>query len=128
MAKPLLVEILAFAPTAFYHCTHCEVLWHQTGFGTSAHQEQLQSSLPPDLAADYQAVSDWVRRMFARHSEAVVLKVVDAASIEGFLMAARHRIRTFPAVIVDGRERFSGTSFEQVDQAIARRLAGVPAA
>lgn len=127
MARPLLVEILAYAPTAFYHCTHCEIVWEQTGFSRGVRAEQLHSGLPADLTADYQAVSDWARRMFARHGEAVMLRVVDAASIEGFLLAARHRVRKFPAVIVDGRERFFGTAFEPVDQAIERRLAGVAA-
>jgi hypothetical protein len=127
MARPLLVEILAYAPTAFYHCTHCEIVWEQTGFSRGVRAEQLQSGLPPDLTADYQAVSDWARGMFARHGEAVLLRVVDAASIEGFLLAARHRVRRFPAVIVDGRERFFGTSFEPVDRAIERRLAAVAA-
>ena len=31
MTKPLLVEIIAYAPTAYYHCTHCEVAWREMG-------------------------------------------------------------------------------------------------
>jgi hypothetical protein len=31
MERPLLVEIIAYAPTAFYHCTHCEVAWREMG-------------------------------------------------------------------------------------------------
>ena len=27
--KPLLVEIIAFAPTAYYHCMDCEVAWRE---------------------------------------------------------------------------------------------------
>ncbi|HET7009399.1 MAG TPA: DUF1525 domain-containing protein [Anaerolineales bacterium] len=122
MTKPLQVDIVAYAPTAFYHCTHCEIVWDQTGFSRNVRREQLESGLPEDLARDYQAVSDWVRQMFSRHGEAVLVKVIDAASIEGFLMTARHRLRTFPAVIVDGRERFSGPDFSAADQAIDRRL------
>lgn len=120
--KPLRIEILAYAPTAFYHCAHCEVLWRETGFGEAAHREQLRSGLPEDLARVYQAVSDWVREVFSRHKEAVVLQVIDAASIEGFLKTARYGIRSFPAVIVDGRECFRGPDFGAADQAIARRL------
>ena len=122
MPKPVQVEIVAYAPTAFYHCTHCEIVWDQTGFSRNVRAEQLQSALPQDLAQDYQAVSDWVRLIFSRHGEGVEVKVIDAASIEGFLKTARHRLRTFPAVIVDGRERFSGPDFSAADQAIARRL------
>jgi len=122
MHNPVQLDIIAYAPTAFYHCTHCEIVWNQTGFSRNIRAEQLNSSLPEDVAREYQAVSDWVRRLFARHGEDLIVKVIDAASIEGFLKAARYRLRSFPAVIVDGRERFSGPDFSAADQAIARRL------
>ena len=122
MDETVRVEIIAYAPTAFYHCTHCEIVWNQTGFSRNVRAEQLQSGLPEDLAVEYQAVSDWVRRIFSRHGESIVVKVIDAASIEGFLKTARHRLRSFPAVILDGRERFYGTDFAAADQAIDRRL------
>ena len=122
MDETVRVEIIAYAPTAFYHCTHCEIVWNQTGFSRNVRAEQLQSGLPEDLAVEYQAVSDWVRRIFSRHAESIVVKVIDAASIEGFLKTARHRLRSFPAVILDGRERFYGTDFAAADQAIDRRL------
>ena len=49
--KPLLIEVVAYAPTAFYHCTHCEVVWKETGFSKGLHEEQIASALPPDLRA-----------------------------------------------------------------------------
>ena len=49
--KPILIEIVAYAPTAFYHCTHCEVVWQETGFSKGLHEEQVASALPPDLAS-----------------------------------------------------------------------------
>ena len=112
MSRPLRVEVVAYAPTAFYHCTHCEIVWDQTGFSRGVRSEQIRSGLPDDLRRDYQAVSDWVRRMFARYGEAVEVQVIDAASIEGFLKTARHRLRKYPAVIVDGRDRFTGPDFQ----------------
>jgi hypothetical protein len=60
MEEPLLVEIIAYAPTAFYHCTHCEVAWREMGTGNRIDEEQVESSLPADM-----------------------VKVIDAASIEG---------------------------------------------
>ncbi len=126
MPKPLSIEVLAYAPTAFYHCTHCEIVWQESGFSRGVREEQLRSGLPEDLARDYQAVSDWVRGVFSRYGEAVVVHVIDAASIEGFLKTARHGIRSFPAVIVDGRERFAGPDFGPAEQALARRLAEGP--
>ena len=110
MEKPLEVEILAYAPTAFYHCTHCEVAWSETGRMQRVHEEQLESSLPADLLQEYQAISDWVREIFRIHCDRVVIKVIDAASIEGFYKSLRYGMRRFPAVIVNGEARFSGSN------------------
>ncbi len=125
MSKPLLVEIIAYAPTAFYHCQHCEVAWRASGMTNAFHDEQVRSSLPHDLARDYQAVSDWVRELFREHCERVAVKVIDAASIEGFVKTLRYGVRRYPAVIVGGQARYAGKVEETlpaVSQEISRRL------
>lgn len=120
--SPLLVEVVAYAPTAFYHCQHCEVVWQQTGFGAGVHAEQVRSALPPDLLADYQAVSDWVRRVLRAHADRVVVKVIDAASLEGFWKTVRHGLRRYPAVVVDG-QALPGAGLAEAEAAIGWRLA-----
>ena len=123
----VLIEIVAYAPTAFYHCTHCEVVWHETGFSKGLHEEQIASALPPDVQQDYQAVSDWVRRLFKLYCDQVIVKVIDAVSLEGFWKTARHGLRRYPAVVVGGRATFSGADFGAAETEIARQLAAVPA-
>lgn len=125
-SKPLLIEIVAYAPTAFYHCTHCEVVWQESGFSQGVHEEQVKSALPPDLLQDYQAVSDWVRRLMRFYCDQVVVKVLDAASLEGFWKTARHRLGRYPAVMVGGH-RFAGTDFSAAEAEIARQLDMTPA-
>ena len=122
MSTPLLVEIIAYAPTAYYHCTHCEVAWREIGVTNRIHQEQTQSSLPPDLVQDYQAVSDWVKEIFQRYCDRVIVKVIDAASPEGLVKSLRYRVRRYPAIIVDHRSRFPAGSFEAAGEEIERLL------
>ncbi len=110
MAEPLLVEIIAYAPTAFYHCTHCEVAWREMGASNRIHEEQVESSLPADIAKEYEAVSDWVKDIFGKYCDRVVVKVVDAASIEGVYKSLRYNARRYPAVIVGHNSRFTGVS------------------
>lgn len=127
MSEPLLVEILAYAPTAYYHCTHCEVAWQEMGKSNHAHQEQLESSLPEDLLREYQAVSDWVREMFRVHCDRVILKVIDAASLEGFYKSLKYNARRYPAVIVGGKQRFVGSRMlASAGEEIGRQLADQP--
>lgn len=130
MNKPLLVEIIAYAPTAFYHCTHCEVAWREMGKSNRVHEEQLESSLPEDLLKEYETVSNWVKEMFREHCDAIVLKVIDAASIEGFFKSLKYNARRYPAVIVNGgTSRFIGSQMlssasEEISQQLARQPAG----
>ncbi|MEW6402028.1 MAG: hypothetical protein AB1649_09525 [Chloroflexota bacterium] len=127
MDKPLLVEIIAYAPTAYYHCTHCEVAWQEMGKSNRVHEEQIESSLPQDLIEDYQKVSDWVQEMFRLHCDTIILKVIDAASIEGFYKSLKHNARRYPAVIVNGKSRFVGSDMlPSAGAEIARQLASQP--
>lgn len=124
--EPLLVEIVAYAPTAFYHCMHCEVVWKETGFSKGVHEEQVNSALPPDVMQDYKAVSDWVNHLFQQYCDQVVVKIIDAASIEGFWKTLRHGLRYYPAILI-GSAKFSGTNFEAAEAEIAHQLVTVPA-
>lgn len=124
MESPLMVEIITYAPTAFYHCTHCEVAWREMGATNRIHDEQVQSSLPADMAREYEQISDWVREMFRVHCDRLVIKVIDAASLEGVYKSLRHNARRYPAVIVGGTSRYTGIGgLPQAADEVAHRLA-----
>jgi hypothetical protein len=122
MEKPLLVEVIAYAPTAYYHCTHCEVAWREMGVTDEFHNEQTSTSLPEDLLQEYQKLSDWVRKTTQQHCDNVLIKVIDAASLEGFIKSLRYRVRRYPAAIVNHHARFSGGDFARVNEEIERQL------
>jgi len=122
MDKPLLVEIIAYAPTEFYHCMHCEIVWHAMDYGQPIHREQAQSSLPDDLAREYQGIPAWVSSLFDRHGDRLLVKVVDAASLEGVAKSLRYGVRRYPAVIIAGRERFTSRALEHAAERIEQML------
>lgn len=127
MSEPLLVEIIAYAPTAFYHCTHCEVAWRELGATNRIHEEQVASSLPEDLIKEYQIVSDWVKDLFRLHCDQIIIRVIDAASIEGFYKSLRYNARHYPAIIVDGKSRFVGSEMlSAASEEIAHQLETEP--
>lgn len=146
-AKPILVEILTYAPTQFFHCQHCEIVWQQIGaagndqpprdapvrpgepntgrdhsFGSTFHQEQLDSSIPEDLKKEYAALCDWVRETVDALNGRVVFKIIDVASMEGLLKAVRYRARRYPAFIVEGKEKYIGVNFEKAREIINKQL------
>jgi len=124
MSKPLLVEIIAYAPTAFYHCTHCEIAWREIGTSNQAHEEQLQSSLPEDLTKDYLVVSQWVKDVFRRYCDQVVIKMVDTASPEGVWLSLRHGARRYPAVIINKQVFVGVDALKSADTRLGGLLQG----
>ncbi len=125
MSEPVLVEVIAYAPTAFYHCQHCEVAWREIGVSNHFHDEQVESSLPADLAEDYQTISDWVRELFRQYCDQVVVKVIDATSIEGVWKSLRYNVHRYPAVIVNHKARFTGNVLAPANEEISRLLGEV---
>lgn len=121
--KPLSVEVIAYAPTAFYHCQACELVWQQTGVCKDAHAEQVNSALPPDLMNDYRQLSDWIISLVAKHGAQLIVHVIDAASFEGFWRSLRYGVRRYPAVVIDGAEKLSPASFAAASAAVDKHLA-----
>jgi hypothetical protein len=122
MRTPLKVEVVAYAPTVFFQCRHCEVVYREAGIGQGLREEQIHSGLPPDLLREYTEVSDWVGRLRAAHGERIAVDVIDVASVRGFWKSLRHRIRRYPAVIVGGRVRFAASELGLAAGAVERLL------
>jgi hypothetical protein len=116
--------VIAYAPTGFYHCQHCELAFQQVGLGRKVHGEQLREGLPDDLQDQFHAVCEWLGALAARYGDRVRLRVTDAASLEGFWTSLRSGVRSYPAVIVDGREQYVGADFRAAGAAVERHVHG----
>jgi hypothetical protein len=121
--KPVSIQVITYAPTAFYHCQHCELAFREIGIGERLRRREAAEALPDDLTREFQAVSDWVHDLLQRHRGRVRVDVLDAASIRGFLTSLRHRVGRYPAVIVDGRDKRIGLDFAALDPLIDRKVA-----
>ena len=120
--RPVTVEVITYAPTVFSHCQHCELAFGEIGIGERLRRQEAAEALPDDLARDFQALSDWVHRLLERHGPRVRVRVVDAASIEGFARSLRHRVGRYPAVIVYGREKRIGGDLAALDPLIDEKV------
>ena len=127
--KPMIVEVIAYAPTQFYHCMHCEVLFQEAEVEgvKKFHADTLETSMPPEMMEDYRKLSDWVLNSVERYGGRVTFKVIDAASMEGLLRSVRYGVRKNPAVIVNGKEKQTGADFSKAESLIDKNLALQPA-
>lgn len=122
MDTPIKIEIITYAPTAFFHCTHCEVAFHEMDMTRPIHQEQLQASLPSDLSIEFQGISDWITNIGNHYPNSVTMRITDAASVEGLLKSLRFGIFHYPAIIVDGKCYGSGLSYSLALREIEQNL------
>jgi hypothetical protein len=119
--KPVRVQVITYAPTAFYHCQHCELTFQQMGLGDRVRREEARESLPEDLRQEYQLVSSWVHDLVHRFGRRLRMQLVDAASIEGFVKSLVHRARRYPAVVVQrGQAKYVGTDLDEAKGVIER--------
>jgi hypothetical protein len=121
--RPLSVEIITYAPTEFYHCTHCEVVFHQVGVGQKVHAEQRQASVPDDLKREFAGLSTWVYETAERHPDQIQFRIIDAASLEGFVKAIRYGVRKFPALIIGGKDKVVGGDLAAASALVESHLA-----
>lgn len=127
--KPMMVEIIAYAPTQFYHCQHCEVVWNAAEMPNVKkwHTETLETSMPPEMMQDYRNLSDWVINAAEHYGGRVVFKVIDAASLEGVYKSLRYGVRRYPAIVIEGKGKVIGADFTQAGALIDQKLAHPPA-
>ena len=118
---PVSIEIIAPAPTVFYHCMHCEQIITHSEVGRKVRQEQWDS-YPEELKADFQRLSDWVFDLAHRYGERVRIKVIDPFSPEGFFKAIRHRVRRYPTFIIGGK-KYVGWGKDAVEALVQEALA-----
>jgi hypothetical protein len=123
--QPLSVQIIAYAPTIFRHCQHCEVAFSGLGIGERMHRNEARDALPDDLLAEFQRVSDWVHRQIERHSPDVRISVIDAASVEGVWRSLRHGVHRYPTVLVEGAAHQFGPDLDALDSLIAERVSAL---
>jgi hypothetical protein len=101
--KPILLEIVTRVLTHFDHCAHCEVLFGQAGLDKKFHQREMEEYPPEHLR-----LSDWIRELTQLYKHRVVIKLIDVQSLMGIYKSFRHRIRTYPTFIVEGKETCAG--------------------
>src|SRR2546428_434616 len=122
LMRPVTVEVVAYTPTEFFHCMHCEVVWREGGIGQKIHAEQRASALPANLADEYAHLGAWAMDLADRYGERVRIQIVDAVSLEGVFKTLRYRLGKLPAIVVDGRERCDATDLERASELVAVRV------
>ena len=110
--KPIRLEIVTKVVTFFDHCRRCQVLFGQAGLDKKIHQNEMEE-YPPDLKEEVMKLSGWIRELSRLYKHRLLIKVIDVQSPLGIYKSLRHRIRTYPGFIVEGKETYIGWAKNQ---------------
>jgi hypothetical protein len=96
--------------------------WQVIGIRQKVQREMADTGLPDDLKREFHQLSEWAHTLPSRFGHRVRLRLIDAASIEGFFKSLLRQFGRYPAFTVEG-QRYVGADFTRVDDLIAARLA-----
>jgi hypothetical protein len=112
--KPVRLEIVTHVMTSFGQCRRCKVLFDQAGFGQKLLQKEMEE-YPPDLKEELTKLSNWIRELNRLYKHRLSIKLIEAPSPLGIYKSLRHRIRTYPTFIVEGKETYAGWDRSQLE-------------
>lgn len=112
--KPVLLEIVTNVMTSFGQCRRCKILFEQAGFDQKLRQKEMDE-YPPDLKEELARLSVWLRELSRLYKHRLSIKLIDAPSPLGLYKSLRHRIRTYPTFIVEGKETYAGWDKSQLE-------------
>lgn len=120
--QPILLEVLAYLPTDFFHCAHCERLFDTAGIGASVHRE-IQAEYPPEMLEEARRLAAWLQDLAARYGEQLHIRVVDPQSPEGFSKSLRHQVRRYPTFLINHRTKYTGWEPAALDRMLEKHIA-----
>jgi hypothetical protein len=91
------------------------------GLRQKIQRELMDSGLPDDLKAEFHELSAWAHTLPSKFGDRVYVRLIDAASIEGFFKSLFRRFARYPAFTVEG-QRYVGSDFARVDALIGKQL------
>ena len=119
--KPILLEIVTKVISSFGQCRRCKILFDEAGFDQKFHQKEMDE-YPADLKEEYTKLSDWIRELTRLYKHRLLIRVIDVQSPLGIYKSLRHRIRAYPAFIVEGKETYTGWDKGQLESLLDKHI------
>jgi hypothetical protein len=115
--RPIRVEVIAPTFQGLGICSACELILSEAGVGEHPAQRALEE-YPQEWQDEVRRLSDWVYDLAGSYGERILIRVIDAQSIEGLAKSLRYRVRRYPTWIVDGKTRVVGWDRQALEAAL----------
>ena len=115
--SPIRLEVIAPTFQGQAMCSPCELVLSEAGVGEHP-AERAFDEYPQEWQEEVRRLSDWVYDLAESYGERILIKVIDAQSIEGLAKSLRHRVRRYPTWIVNGKTRVVGWDRQALEAAL----------
>ena len=122
--KPILLEVISVVPAVYGLCPSCEFFSDEADLKEQRDKEDL-NAYPEHVKEEYLFLSEWIRELVQKYRQQILIKLIDAQSLQGFYKSARFFIKKYPTFIINHHGKYSGRDKAELDALIRRHL-GTP--
>jgi len=105
--RPVVLEIVSKVLTTFDYCRRYRIFLRHVGLDQEFHRREIDE-YPSDLREELLNLSDWIQELRRLYKHRLLIKLIDIHSPMGVYKSLRHRIRTYPTFIIEGKETYAG--------------------
>ena len=119
--KAISIEVVSNFLTTYSHCTRCEVIFRESGLGKEANRGDIQD-YPAELKEEILKLSDRLGELKQLYKHRIDIRLTDAQSPRGLYKSLKHRLRQYPAFIIEKKDVYSGWDCERIEELIDKYL------
>jgi hypothetical protein len=119
--KTISIEVVSNFLTTYSHCTRCEVIFRESGLGPEANRGDIKD-YPAELKEEILKLSDRIGELKQLYKHRIYIRLTDAQSPRGIYKSLIHRLRKYPAFIIEKKDVYVGWDRDRIEELVDKYL------
>ncbi|HUH64856.1 MAG TPA: hypothetical protein VLZ07_00355 [Syntrophales bacterium] len=119
--KAISVEVVSNLLTTFGHCSRCDVIFRESGLGKEVNKGDIED-YPAELKDEMLRLSDSLGELKQLYKHRIRIRLTDALSPRGIYKSLIHRLRRYPAFIIERRDVYIGWDRKKIEELVDKYL------
>jgi hypothetical protein len=119
--KAVSIEVVSNLLTSYSHCSRCEVIFRESGLGKEANKGDIEE-YPAELKDEMLKLSEQIGELKQLYRHRVHIRLTDAQSPRGIYKSLIHRLRQYPAFIIEEKDVYIGWDRERLEELVDKYL------
>jgi hypothetical protein len=115
--KAISIEVVGNLLTTYSHCSRCDVIFRESGLGKKVSRGDIDE-YPADLKEEILKLSDWIGELKKLYKHRIHIRLTDAQSPRGIYKSFIHRLRKYPAFIIEKKDVYIGWDRERIEELV----------